>query len=90
MLLAMFALDVQRLAAGFDLYGVKHEDRWQVGLRPRSGLAQVFSEAVITGARHVERIELATSGGDRTEIELTDVLTRSTPLDAAEAARFSQ
>ena len=89
MLLAIFALDVESLSAGFELYGLKHDDRWQVGLRPRDGgLAQVFSRAVITGARHVERIELATAGGDRTEIELTDVATRSTPLDAAEAARF--
>lgn len=89
MLLAIVALDVERLSAGFELYGLKHDDRWQVGLRPRSGgLAQVFSRAVIIGARHVERIELVTAGGDRTEIELTDVATRSTPLDAAEAARF--
>lgn len=91
MLLAIFALDVERLAGGFDLYGEKHDDGWRLGLRPRhGGLAQVFSEAVITGARHVERIELSTAGGDRTEIELSDVTTRSAPLDAAEAARFSQ
>ena len=91
MLLAIFALDVERLANNFELYGLTQGDRWQVGLRPRNGgLAQVFERAVISGERHVERIELTSAGGDRTEIELSDVVTRTTALDAAEAARFRQ
>jgi len=91
MLFAIFALDVARLADNFELHGLAQGDGWQVGLRPRSGgLAQVFDRAVITGARHVERIELTTAGGDRTELEFAGVVTRATALDATEAARFRQ
>jgi hypothetical protein len=90
MFFALFALDVQRLADSFDLYGESSGDRWQVGLRPReSGLAQVFDRAVIGGAQQVERIELSSSGGDRTEIEFSGVETRAA-LDASDAARFSE
>jgi Outer membrane lipoprotein carrier protein LolA len=90
MFFALFALDVQRLADSFELYGDSSGDHWQVGLRPReSGLAQVFDRAVISGAQQVERIELASSGGDRTEIEFSGVETRAA-LDASDAARFSE
>jgi hypothetical protein len=89
MFLAIFALDVERLAGSFELYGLNDGDRWQVGLRPRDGgLAQVFERAVITGDRHVQRIELESPGGDRTEIEFSDVEARNSALDAVEAARF--
>jgi hypothetical protein len=88
MFVALFALDIERLAASFELYGIDAGDRWQVGLKPRSGgLAQVFERAVITGEQHVERIELESAGGDRTEIELSDVVVRATGPAAAEAAR---
>jgi Outer membrane lipoprotein carrier protein LolA-like len=91
MFFALFALDVTRLADSFELYGGEQGEHWQVGLRPRDGgLAQVFEQAVIGGARTVERIELSSAGGDRTEIELSDTQTRSTALDAGEAARFRE
>jgi Outer membrane lipoprotein carrier protein LolA-like len=91
MFFALFALDVARLADSFELYGEGQGDRWQVGLKPRDGgLAQVFEQAVISGARTVERIELSSAGGDRTEIEFSETQTRTTALDAAEAARFRE
>jgi Outer membrane lipoprotein carrier protein LolA-like len=91
MFFALFALDVARLGDSFELYGAEQGEHWQVGLRPRQGgLAQVFEQAVISGARTVERIELSSAGGDRTEIELSDTQTRTTALDAGEAARFRE
>ena len=91
MLSALFALDIARLADSFELYGDEQADHWQVGLKPRDGgLAQVFEQAVISGARTVERIELSTAGGDRAEIELSDIETRTTALDAGEVARFRE
>ncbi len=90
MFFALITLDMQRLADSFDLYADTAGDRWQVGLRPREGgLAQVFDRAVISGAQTVQRIELSTAGGDRTEIEFSDVETRA-ELDASDAARFRE
>ena len=86
---ALFALDVARLAESFELFGRNEGDHWQVGLRPRdSGLARVFDQAVISGAHAVERIELSSAAGDRTEIELAGIETRASALDASESARF--
>ena len=63
MFFALFALDVTRLGDSFKLYGGEQGEHWQVGLRPRDGgLAQVFEQAVIGGARTVERIELSSAG----------------------------
>ncbi|HZF26812.1 MAG TPA: outer membrane lipoprotein carrier protein LolA [Steroidobacteraceae bacterium] len=90
MFFALITLDMERLTGSFDLYGDNQGDRWQVGLRPRDGgLAQVFDRAVISGAQTVERIELSTAGGDRTEIEFSGVATRA-ELDASDAARFRE
>ena len=85
MFFALFALDVTRLGDSFKLYGDEQGEHWQVGLRPRDGgLAQVFEQAVIGGARTVERIELSSAGGDRTEIELSDI---ANALDGARCGR---
>ncbi len=90
MFFALFALDVARLTDSFELYGEGQGDHWRVGLRPRqSGLAQVFEQAVISGAITVDRIELSSAGGDRTEIEFSGVETRA-ELDASDAARFRE
>ena len=90
MFFALFALDVERLADSFELFGDSSGERWRVGLRPRAGgLAQVFNQAVISGGETVERIELSSAGGDRTEIELSGVETRA-ELDASDAARFRE
>jgi hypothetical protein len=90
MFFSLFALDVERLADSFELYGDSAGDHWRVGLRPRAGgLAQVFDHAVIGGGRAVERIELFTAGGDRTEIEFSGVETHAA-LDASDAARFRE
>jgi hypothetical protein len=88
-LFALFALDVGRLAETFELFGQNQGDHWQVGLRPRDGgLARLFDQAVISGAHTVERIELSSASGDRTEIELSGIETHASALDAGEAARF--
>lgn len=53
-----------------------------------SRMAAVFTEAVISGSRYVERIELRAGEGDRTEIELSEVIARPTGPTAEEQRRF--
>ncbi len=89
MLFAMFSMDLDRLDANFELHGRSLGARWEIGLRPRTGgLSQAFSEAIVSGSKQVDRIVLTGAAGDRTEIEFSDVVARSAPLDAAEAEPF--
>ena len=75
LLFAMFAMDLDRLDAAFELFGQAQDGSWQLGLRPRAGgLAQVFTSAVITGSAQVDRIELSSDGGDSTVIEFSGVV----------------
>ncbi|HKY91723.1 MAG TPA: outer membrane lipoprotein carrier protein LolA [Nevskiaceae bacterium] len=69
---ALFALDVDRLAADFELFATKAGEGWQLGLRPRPGaaLAAAFSSVVIDGAQRMTRVELVEANGDRSEIDL--------------------
>lgn len=86
---AVFALDLARLEKSFELYGDSDGGRWRLGLRPRQArMAEVFTRAIVTGSRHVERIELEAPNGDRTEIELREVVASAESLEAHEAARF--
>lgn len=87
--LAIFALDVARLEVSFDLYGEASGEHWRLGLKPKQArMAEVFTRAVVSGSRHVERVELEAPNGDRTEIGLADVVVRPQPLEAHEAARL--
>lgn len=75
LLFAMFAMDLDRLDAAFELFGQAQDGSWQLGLRPRAGgLAQVFTSAVISGSAQVDRIELSSDGGDSTVIEFSGVV----------------
>lgn len=72
--LALFTLDVARLNANFDLYGLSQGDRWIIGLRPRAAaMNAVFKEATVTGARDVEQVVLTDVHGDRTVIDLSGI-----------------
>jgi hypothetical protein len=70
---ALFALDLERLAAHFELYGAARADGWILGLKPRSALlAQRLEAVVIEGAAQPQHIVLYEAGGDRTELEFSD------------------
>ncbi len=87
--LALFTLDVTRLNASFDLYGMSQGERWIVGLRPRSAaMASAFKEATITGGKDVEQIVLIDAQGDRTLIDLADIEYSTAAPDAGVRALF--
>lgn len=78
---ALFSLDVNRLAADFELYALPSAQGWTLGLRPRAAaLRDVVMEAVVSGNTRVEHVVLRDARGDRTEIELTDVRYETAPL----------
>jgi hypothetical protein len=87
--LALFTLDLATLDASFDLSGVKQNERWTIGLRPKSSaIANVFKEAVVSGAKEVEQIVLSDRHGDRTVIELQGVVHTVDPPSEAVRALF--
>ncbi|MES2488214.1 MAG: outer membrane lipoprotein carrier protein LolA [Pseudomonadota bacterium] len=88
---SIFALDPSALAANFELFGQRGErDTWTMGLRPKSSaMRSVMSEAVITGASRVDKVEMWDAHGDRTEITLTSK-GNATTLTAEEAALFKK
>lgn len=78
--MALFTLDVASLRRDFDLYGGKQEDRWIIGLKPRTrAIAGVFSQATVTGAEDVEQVVLTDAQGDRTVIDLSNISYSSEP-----------
>jgi hypothetical protein len=88
--MALFTLDIPSLARDFDLFVDEKENRWIIGLRPRAkAIAQVFSEATISGADQVEQIVLTDSLGDRTVIDLTGITYSSDPPGADVRALFA-
>lgn len=89
---SIFALDPSALAGNFELFGQRGErEAWTMGLRPKSSaLNNVLTETVISGATHVDKVELWDAHGDRTEITLSSADASAAPLTAAEAALFKQ
>jgi hypothetical protein len=90
MLSALLTLDVDALAATFDLFGDDTDGRWSVGLKPRAqDVATLVRDATISGARQVETVELHDANGDRTEIEFHDATYAAVP-SAADQAHFDK
>lgn len=88
--MALFTLDVASLRRDFDLYGGQHDDRWAIGLKPRTkAIAGVFSQATVTGAADVEQVVLTDARGDRTVIDLGNISYSSDPPGADVRALFA-
>ena len=72
--MALFTLDVASLRRDFDLYDDHQDDHWSLGLKPRTkAIADVFSQAIVSGAAEVEQVVLTDRRGDRTVIDLSDI-----------------
>lgn len=86
---ALFSLDVQRLATDFELFALPTSKGWTLGLRPRAAAVRgVVAEAIVSGDSRVERVVLRDARGDRTEIDLADVRYETAPLSDTERAQF--
>jgi hypothetical protein len=84
--LALFTLDVTTLSQSFELYGHKPNEKWVVGLKPKSSaVANVFKQAVVSGQRNVEQVTLTDQHGDRTVIDLHAVVHSSEVTPAVRA-----
>jgi hypothetical protein len=78
-----FTLDLSTLAERFELHGAKAADGWTLGLKPRAAAMAKSLEAVtIAGSDRVNQVTLFEGGGDRTEIELTDVTLSASASEA--------
>jgi len=93
--LALFTLDVATLNASFDLYGqppsASSKSQWVVGLKPKSGaVANVFQQALISGGKDVQQVVLTDKHGDRTVIDLQNIVHRSAAPDAQTRALFKR
>jgi hypothetical protein len=88
-LLALFALDFATLSRDFELFGEPRGAGWTLGLKPRAqALRGVFKLAVVSGGSVVERVFIEDGNGDRSLIELHEVLYGSTGPTPEERGRF--
>jgi hypothetical protein len=87
---ALFALDLESLSHDFTLSGRNAGNAgWEIGLKPRDkALGSVFRQAVVSGAASVRGVTLEDGNGDRSEIELSDVVYDPRGLSADERRRF--
>lgn len=92
--LALFTLDMASLEKNFELYssaeGATEGARWTIGLKPRGGaIANVFTQATVSGTRDVEQVVLTDAHGDRTVIDLSAIEYSSSRPDAATRGLFA-
>lgn len=85
---AVFALDFDALATRFDLFGRPLGAGWELGLRPRGGVAPALKQIVVAGQRHVDRVRVSDANGDETDIRLRDTSVSATAPAADELKRF--
>lgn len=87
---ALFALDLESLSHDFALSGQRVGDAgWEIGLKPRDkALGSVFRQAVVSGATSVRSVTLEDGNGDRSQIELSDVVYDPKGLSADERRHF--
>ncbi|MGQ0618685.1 MAG: outer membrane lipoprotein carrier protein LolA [Panacagrimonas sp.] len=84
----LLSLDVTRLSADFDLFGVPRAAGWEMGLRPRSAaMAAAFERVRVVGDEQLRMIELNDRNGDRSEIRL-DAVEPKSALSPEQRMRF--
>lgn len=86
---AVFALDFDALQSLFDLYSRRSGAGWELGLRPRPGMAGAIRQITVGGRQHVERVRLSDTRGDETDIRLRDTSVSAEDLSAEEQRRFN-
>jgi outer membrane lipoprotein-sorting protein len=88
--LALFALDLDLLAREFHLSLGTEAAGWRLRLEPRDkALDELARSVILSGTEQVERIELTDARGDRTEIQLKDVIGGTAPITEDERKLFS-
>lgn len=81
--------DAGALRDNFDLRVAGSVERWTISLTPRRReMARVLSTIELTGARHLEAIEIHEASGERTAIRLGNFATAA-ELEPAERAEFT-
>jgi len=89
---ALFALDLDKLAQTFVLYGLagaKAGDEWILGMEPREpALAKLIQRIVVTGVDVPRRIVIFESSGDRTAIDFGAVAALTT-VSETDRKRFT-
>jgi hypothetical protein len=86
---AVFSADVEEIRQSFEIVGGQAAagQPWQVTLKPRdAGVAKVISRISLSGADHVDALEIVEQNADSTRIRFTD-LDSTRPL-ADEDARL--
>lgn len=89
-LLAIFQADMDRLKQYFEIQRQGRGDGgWTMLLRPGTETVGKFIERVrVSGAAHIQRIEIHQPNGDRSVIELNPASEASAALSAEERAQF--
>jgi len=88
-LFAVLTGDVDRLEQHFQATAEVDGSHWRLHLEPRGPALGAFLRRIeLAGGAHVERVQIAEANGDRSEIELRELVTEPAQLSAEETARF--
>lgn len=90
MMFALMGGDVQALSTRFNLEArLLGDDGWCLVLTPKpGGVAQAFRRVTLEGDRHVRRVEIEETSGDRTQLTFSDLDETPPRLTADEARRL--
>lgn len=87
---AVFSLDFDALESMFQLYSRGFGAGWELGLRPKPGVAGPIEEIFVSGDRHVEQLRLRDAKGEVTEIRLRNSAASRSGLSADEMTVFQR
>lgn len=87
---AVFSLDFEALESMFQLYSRGFGAGWELGLRPKPGVAGPIEEIFVSGDRHVEQLRLRDARGEVTEIRLRNSAASRSGLSADEMTVFQR
>ena len=89
--IAMFELDLDALAARFEMNASGNADAWQLDLVPRDEALKALTPRLsLHGGAQIERVNFADALGDITEIRFERLRASAEPPTAEQRARFAR
>lgn len=87
-MLAMLSGDQAEMEKYFKIQRTENDGIWTLQLRPKGGMARVFSRVEVAGERYIQKVLMEEKSGDRTELNFRDVSEAPNTLSPEEMRYF--
>ena len=87
-MLAMLSGNQAEMAKHFTIQRTESKGIWTLQLRPKGGMARVFSRVEISGDRYIHKVAMEEKSGDKTELSFSAVSEAPDSLSADELKYF--